>query len=146
MGYRVLVIGRSRSADIRLRDRSVSRLHAELVVAEDGRLHVTDRSSANGTWIDAGGRWERVRHHAVTPRDRLRFGSLAVEVSAMLRRVSVRQAAGRPAGDREAGRSATNYANDLPKGPVRRNPETGEVIAADPGAHPPPRTPADPVR
>ena len=129
MGHRVLIIGRSRAADIRLRERSVSRLHAEFVVTDDGLLHVSDRSSANGTWIDVKGRWERLTQRTVTERDRLRFGSHVIEIAELVRRQPVRRLADQPEDGPAAGPGNKRDADDLPMGPVRRNPETGEVIA-----------------
>ena len=126
----MLVVGRDRRADIRLRDRSVSRLHAELVLGGDGTLHVADRSSANGTWIEADGRWQRLTQRMVTSADRLRLGDdVEIEVTELLRRAPRRTAGS--AGDREEknGRSGDRNKDGLPRGPVRRNPETGEVIA-----------------
>ena len=78
MAHQVLIVGRSRRADIRLRDLSVSRQHAELVVGSDGTLHIADRSSANGTWIEAEGRWQRLRQRTVAADDRLRLGNLEI--------------------------------------------------------------------
>ena len=123
------VIGRSRRADIRLRDESVSRLHAELVVAENDLLHVADRSSANGTWIHVDGRWKSVTQRIVTERDRLRFGAHEVAVSELLHRAPVQQAAGDARDGAGASGDDRGNTNELPDGPVRRNPETGEVIA-----------------
>jgi uncharacterized RDD family membrane protein YckC len=73
-----LVVGRSRSCDIRLRDDTVSRLHAALVW-RGGTLVLEDLGSSNGTWVNG----ERV----LTPRsvavgDTLRFGSLRGAIEA----------------------------------------------------------------
>ena len=126
----MLIIGRGRGADIRLRDASVSRLHAELVTADDGLLQIADRSSANGTWIAADGRWERIAQRVVAPGDRLRFGSREVVVSELLRRAPVHGNVD-SASERAAAvvGSGARDAEGLPAGPVRRDPETGEVIA-----------------
>lgn len=130
VGYRVLVIGRSRRADICLRDGSVSRLHAELTLADDGTLHVSDKLSTNGTWIDENERWRRLTQRKVRPADRLRLGRVEIEVSELLRRAPAGLAAG-SGGYREEGRGRSGNVggSSLPAGPVRRNPETGEVIA-----------------
>lgn len=120
MGHRVLIVGRGRHADVRLTDASVSRLHAELVVADDGMLHLGDCSSANGTWIEQEGEWKRVTQRAVALNDRLRLGSIDISVSELVGR------AGSNIGDAARAHPA---AGDLPSGPVRRNPKTGAVIA-----------------
>ena len=49
-GRRILV-GRSPSADLRLEDPSVSRLHARIEVRDDG-VYVEDLGSRNGTLVD----------------------------------------------------------------------------------------------
>ena len=67
-----LVIGRSRSCDIRLREDTVSRLHAALVWRED-ELVVEDLGSSNGTYING----ERVLSpRTVVAGDTVRFGAL----------------------------------------------------------------------
>ena len=130
MGHRVFIVGRGRRADIRLDDASVSRLHAELVVSDGGAIHVADRSSANGTWFETDGRWERIAQRAVVPGDRLRLGDVEIAVSELMRRVPARADAGTPADGQAASRVAGRRSGDgLPQGPVRRDPRTGEVIA-----------------
>ena len=130
MGHRVLVVGRGRRADIRLRDSSVSRLHMELTLGSDGTLHVADRSSTNGTWIDENGRWKQIAQCKVRPADRLRLGDVRIEVAELLRRAPPDKAAeGAGGGQAGDGRPGERPDNSLPSGPVRRNPETGEVIA-----------------
>ncbi len=74
-----LIIGRSRSCDIRLRDDTVSRLHAAFVWRADA-LVLEDMGSSNGTFLNG----ERVLEpRTVVAGDDVRFGSLRgrVEVS-----------------------------------------------------------------
>jgi uncharacterized RDD family membrane protein YckC len=67
-----LVIGRSRSCDIRLRGDTVSRLHAALVWRDD-ELVVEDLGSSNGTFVNG----ERVLSpRTIAAGDSIRFGSL----------------------------------------------------------------------
>ena len=67
-----VVIGRSRSCDVRLREDTVSRLHAAFVLL-DGALVLEDLGSSNGTYLNG----ERVLAPcAVTAGDVVRFGSL----------------------------------------------------------------------
>lgn len=47
----VTVIGRDATADITLEDNQISRFHARLEKAADGRYQVIDLGSTNGTWI-----------------------------------------------------------------------------------------------
>ncbi len=67
-----VVIGRSRSCDIRLREDTVSRLHAAFVF-RDGALVLEDLGSSNGTYLNG----DRVLTPcAVAAGDAIRFGSL----------------------------------------------------------------------
>ncbi|OYW04602.1 MAG: hypothetical protein B7Z61_09005 [Acidobacteria bacterium 37-71-11] len=67
-----VVIGRSRSCDIRLREDTVSRLHAAFVI-RDAALVLEDLGSSNGTYLNG----ERVLTPCVvTAGDAVRFGSL----------------------------------------------------------------------
>jgi two-component system, NtrC family, response regulator AtoC len=71
-----IVVGRSEPADVRLRDRSLSRLHAELR-NDDGRIWARDLQSRNGTMLDG----RRVNGEVeVRPGDELRLGSVVVQV------------------------------------------------------------------
>jgi hypothetical protein len=58
-----LLLGRAPEADILIQDRSISREHARLEVARDGRLAITDLGSANGTTL----RTLRLVAHERTP-------------------------------------------------------------------------------
>lgn len=131
MKHRVVTIGRGTEADIRLADDSISRLHAELVVSAGGLLHVADRSSTNGTWIRSRGRWERVRQRMVEPLDRLRLGELEVPVFELVRRIpdSIElPRTSRPEATPARAQPQSSADDGLPRGRVRRNPLTGEVM------------------
>ena len=135
MRHRLLTIGRSPKADIRLQDGSVSRLHAEFIVAARGTLHLADRSSANGTWVEAGGAWKRIRQRIVRPSDRLRFGRAELTAAELLSRIPERpedragpQGSSRNAAVRPRGSTTDGPDDDLPHGRVRRNPLTGEIV------------------
>jgi len=67
-----VVIGRSRSCDIRLREDTVSRLHAALVWKE-GRLVLEDLGSSNGTYLNGV---RVLEPQSVASGDTLRFGAL----------------------------------------------------------------------
>ena len=78
---RRLRVGRGRDADVVVKSESVSRLHAELTIADvgDGRGGVRqytliDCDSTNGTRVLRHGRWQRVRHEIVAPDERIRLG------------------------------------------------------------------------
>jgi DNA-binding CsgD family transcriptional regulator len=75
------VLGRSSMCDIKLKDKSVSRRHAEIVVTESG-VSVTDLGSCNGTFVEG---W-RILTSEITNGQSIRFGKvtfvLAVEQAA----------------------------------------------------------------
>ncbi len=68
-------IGRGADADIRISDRSASRVHCELAW-ESGHWIVRDRKSLNGTWING----RRVAHRRLQAGDRLLVGDTAIEI------------------------------------------------------------------
>ncbi|MEM7023568.1 MAG: FHA domain-containing protein [Pseudomonadota bacterium] len=76
---RTLVVGRSPFADVIMADPSVATHHAELILTEDGRLHLTDCGSETGTWrLDASANgdkhWRPVRQSFVTREEPLKLG------------------------------------------------------------------------
>ena len=46
-----VLLGRAAPADVRIADRSLSRVHARFVLGEGDRVLVTDLKSTNGTWL-----------------------------------------------------------------------------------------------
>ena len=71
--------------DVRINDRSVSSLHAELVLAKDGKILLTDCASRNGTFQREGGQWRRLQQQTfVTPDDWVRFGERETSIQALL--------------------------------------------------------------
>ena len=81
MKFQTLIIGRSRRADIRLGDATVSRLHAELTVTASGRYYLTDRASLRGTSVRRDGEWVPHRQGYVGDHERVRFGQFETELS-----------------------------------------------------------------
>jgi DNA-binding CsgD family transcriptional regulator len=65
------VLGRSLSCDFVVWDETVSRQHAKITVA-DGRVHVCDLGSRNGTFLDDS----QVRECILSTGQRLRFGDV----------------------------------------------------------------------
>ena len=85
-----VVIGRSRSCDIRLREDTISRLHAALVW-KDGGLVVEDLGSSNGTYLNGV---RVLEPQPVAIGDVVRFGALrgAVERSDLPHQAAARTA------------------------------------------------------
>ena len=70
-----VVVGRDASADLVVRDKSVSRRHATLERGAEGYV-VVDQKSANGTWVDG----KRVAKATLAAGQRVRFGAVSFEV------------------------------------------------------------------
>ena len=65
-----MIIGREPSCDIWLADAAVSRRHAQMQPAEDGRWIIDDLGSQNGTWVND----QRREHFVLDDDDRIRIG------------------------------------------------------------------------
>ena len=77
-------VGRTKENDLALDDESVSKLHASLLFNRDGELVVADTGSTNGTFVDG----ERIAYGKaipVRPQQKLRFGTVNVEVEVIKR-------------------------------------------------------------
>ncbi len=84
MAFQTYIIGRGRGADIRLNHISVSRRHAEMTIATDGRLFLTDRDSLLGTWILRDGKWSKHRQGYLDGLERVRFGKREVSLAELI--------------------------------------------------------------
>lgn len=74
-------IGRERTCDIPIADESVSRLHAELTVLENGKLFLTDCHSSNGTALLRDGSPRSISQEIVQPTDRVQFGNIVLSMA-----------------------------------------------------------------
>lgn len=90
--YRLL-IGRSFRgvADILLNDETISPVHAEIILTDDGKVLLKDKHSTNGTYHLKNGVWEPVRYESVqlNDNDKVKFGRMELSVQEIL---SIRQA------------------------------------------------------
>lgn len=78
-------IGRSPEADIIVDDSSVSRKHADLIIARDGRYCLVDLQSMNGSFRRRGSRWVRLSRDYVAADEPIRLGSVETNVSDLLK-------------------------------------------------------------
>jgi hypothetical protein len=129
---RTLVIGRSPSADVVIADASVAPHHAELVVTDDGRLYLTDCATEGGTWRQGGGSesapgWHPVRQAFVAPDEPLRLGDHQCTVGDLLRRRG-----GAPSDSAGTGGAWDGPERSRVRGPVARDPATGEIVRRRP--------------
>ena len=127
-------IGRDPSASVVLPHDTVSRIHAELIPITGGRVYVTDCVSTGGTFIDEGGRWQKITQAFVNAGGKVRFGELEVGIEQLLADIA-RLSAGRgedsgagPAGSSDAAAASKEKPLDASQG-VMRDPETGEIIS-----------------
>ena len=84
MKPQTLTVGRSPDSDIRIRDETVSRRHAELTVTSTGRYYLTDCGSLRGTSVFRGGEWILLRQDYVDSDERLRFGEFETKLAHLL--------------------------------------------------------------
>ncbi|NLX58960.1 MAG: FHA domain-containing protein [Phycisphaerae bacterium] len=66
-----IVLGRDPQCEVSLTDHSVSRHHAELRI-EEGKFHLIDHASSNGTFVNG----ERIDEAVVRPGDQIRVGAV----------------------------------------------------------------------
>jgi hypothetical protein len=143
---RTLVIGRSPFADVVIAEESVAPHHAELIVTEQGDLHLTDCGSPSGTWRRAAhdgprtegtsgpdGGWVRIRQEFVTADEPLRLGDHGCTAGELLRAAhlvhgSGNDAAVEPAAVWERGEATRPRL----RGRVERDAATGEIVRRRP--------------
>ncbi len=126
-----LRIGRGQDMDVRLNSTKVSRLHAELEVAGSHgagkslsqQYRLMDCGSTNGTHVFREGRWRSIRSGFVAPDERLRLGDYETTPANLHRMAPPAMVAVQSGGRRSAG-----HADDRPRGPVRREAGTGEIV------------------
>ena len=112
------VVGREHGCDLRVRDPSVSRRHAQVTRLPEG-FYVTDLGTTNGTFVLQGAEWRVVREAFVAPSDHLRFGRFEISVAEL----GSLCAGGR---HRPSGGGGREHLD--PGGPKMRDPSTGEVL------------------
>lgn len=120
-GYSLYQIGRSSAADIQIGDSSVSRIHAELIVARDGSYYLTDCGSGGGSFIARGGEWAPIQQQYISATDNILLGRYQTTAQQLIAMLKDRQG--------NSAEQTPSPVDDLPSGPVRRNIETGEIIS-----------------
>jgi len=128
---RTLVIGRSPFAEVVLADASVASHHAELVVTDDGRLHLTDCAGGTGTWRRQGsgaedGDWVRIRQAFVGPEEPLRLGDHLCTARELLK--AAREPVAVQGVPVQSWPGSGGGRMGRPRGRVERDPRTGEII------------------
>ena len=72
---RGVIIGRSPSNAVYIREKNVSRIHCQLVVSEQGCM-ISDLQSCNGTFVNS----KRITECVVKPGDRIKVGLVVLTV------------------------------------------------------------------
>ena len=130
---KLLLVGRSAHADVVIPDASVSAFHVEAVITADGRCHITDRVSAQGTYhrpSDADA-WTSVRQVFVDMSDQIRLGDYVSTVADLLGGALDEGLQDELAGtDGGSGANSAAAADTVarPRGAVERDPVTGEIV------------------
>lgn len=87
---RRFTIGRDRGCDVPIADDSVSRLHAEIWMTEDGAILMADRGSSNGTTLLRDGVSFPLRQDVLLPGDEVRFGGALLSVRDIIEAIEIR--------------------------------------------------------
>ena len=72
---KLVKIGRAQGCNIQINNPVVSGLHAELLILDDGKIFIEDKSSTNGTYV-AGQRIEPGVETEIRRGDLVQFGSV----------------------------------------------------------------------
>lgn len=105
----IYTIGRDSTADIAVADPSVSRIHADLSLLDNGELFVTDRNSSNGSFRLRNGVQSPIRQERLLPTDQLKLGNVVLSVQVLLSAIQ-KQASATPA---KAGPARANSRESL---------------------------------
>jgi pSer/pThr/pTyr-binding forkhead associated (FHA) protein len=87
---RRFTIGREKTCDVALSDDSVSRLHAEIWVSDDGKLMMADRGSSNGTMLIRANQAVPLKLDAVLPGDQVRLGAFTLAVMDLIEAIELK--------------------------------------------------------
>jgi len=127
-------IGQEPSCDLVLDLPGISQRHASLELAVDGLVSVIDTESDNGTYLNRGDRWVKIKRVILCIGDRVRFAEHEVQLDQLTAvfgehsnaRLEARHFA--IAGDKASTRFASDIAASSPtlNKPVR-NPLTGKI-------------------
>lgn len=127
---KAISVGRGDSVDVNIDDDTVSRLHAELVPAGGNRFYLTDCMSTAGTFVGRDGAWVPVKQDYVDAGEAVLLGHYQTTAAQL---VDLAMGAGTSASQgplKGSGSGRKPIPQDqLPDGPVRRDPVTGDIIS-----------------
>jgi hypothetical protein len=125
--FKTFTIGSGRSCDIKLDRSSIAAIHAELVIAKNGKLHLTDRGSETGTFRKQGEQWVALVQEYIQPTEPMRFGDYHTSVSTLLNIIAP-DGIDVLLGNGVNSNGGYSSKDALPTGRVRRSIETGEIV------------------
>jgi pSer/pThr/pTyr-binding forkhead associated (FHA) protein len=136
--------GRDPSCDLVLADTTLSRWHATIELASDGRVCINDKGSRNGTFINRNDSWVRVRKVFLCSGDRIRFGDVELPLARLTalfgKRANIRLDARRfpkRRGKTVAKPVTAQSDHGASMNKPRRNPATGKIEEERPGSNQP---------
>ena len=121
-------ISRGDRVDVSINDPSVSRLHAELVVCESNRFYLSDCGSTGGTFVGRDGGWVPIKQEYVEAGESILLGHFPTTASQLVALAGEAGESGPKDGSGKGGRKPIPQ-DALPEGPVKRDPETGDIIS-----------------
>lgn len=78
MNEKKFKIGKARNCDIIFDDETVSRIHAELTVLQDGKIFLTDCNSKNGTYLVKKDNLKKIHQEIISLTDVIQFGKIRI--------------------------------------------------------------------
>ena len=75
--------------DIQINDRSVSRVHAELIVTPSGSYYLTDCASKNGSYVVRNGKKIPIRQEVINPTDEILLGHYQTTAAELVEKLSL---------------------------------------------------------
>jgi hypothetical protein len=125
--FKTFTIGSASNCDIKLDRSSVAAIHAELVIAKNGNLHLTDRASETGTFRKQDEQWVPLIQDYIQPTEPVRFGDYHTSVSTLLNIIAP-DGIDTLLGNGVGSNGGYSSKDALPTGRVRRSIETGEIV------------------
>jgi pSer/pThr/pTyr-binding forkhead associated (FHA) protein len=77
-------LGRGADCNIVLDHESVSRIHAQIRITDEGYLAVQDMNSGNGTFLHRNGHWIQIKKVILGTQDRIRFGEKEMQLEKLV--------------------------------------------------------------
>lgn len=123
-------IGRGSDVDIQIDDASISRIHAEFIATQSGSYYLTDCESSNGSFVWRDSVWMPIKQDFIGPTEHIALGTYQTTATQLIAMTA--QGNRYNTGNLHSHEERKPLpADDLPKGPVRRDPGTGEIIGEE---------------